>query len=264
METENHNRMLAAERQKLILDLLHTNGSVSVNEICEKCGVSSVTARSDLDALEREGHLKRTHGGAVPISQLVIPAVPQRVRKNARAKKAIGKRAAELVEDGETILVGSGSTTLAFLHCLGEKHDIKIITNDINGLIYVEQFLPNATPACTGGVLGREYRHFSGPMVASSLSEIYLDKVFLGADGFEPDFGFLAEFEQTASTKVEFIRHARKTVILMDSTKVGTARSFVRFAGPKDADIVIMDKDPGGIVAQATMGPHGQNRVILA
>ena len=168
------------------------------------------------------------------------------------------------MRDGETILVGSGSTTLAFLHCLTEKRGITIITNDVNGLIYIEQFLPHATPVCTGGILGREYRHFAGTMVASSLSDIYLDKVFLGADAFEPDFGFLAEFERTAPTKAEFMRHARKTIILMDASKVGAARSFVRFAAPTDVDTVIMDKDPGGIVASATAGKDGRSRVVLA
>ena len=264
MHSSMNHRMLAAERQKYILDVIHETGTVSVAQISEHCGVSSVTARTDLDAMEREGQLKRTHGGAVPVSQHVIPAVPQRVHKNARAKDAIGRRAAELVEDGETILVGSGSTTLAFLHWLGEKHGITIITNDVNGLIYVEQFLPQATPVCTGGILGREYRHFAGPMVASSLSDIYLDKVFLGADAFEPDFGFLAEFERTATTKVEFMRHARKTIILMDASKVGAARSFVRFAAPTEVDVVIMDRDPGGIVASATAGKDGRSRVVLA
>lgn len=264
MQSSNNSRMLAAERQKYILDVIQEAGAISVTQICERCGVSSVTARTDLDAMEREGQLKRTHGGAVPVSHLIIPAVPQRVHKNAFAKEAIGRRAAELVEDGETILVGSGSTTLAFLHCLGEKRGITIITNDVNGLIYIEQFLPQATPACTGGILGREYRHFSGPMVASSLSDIYLDKCFLGADGFEPDFGFLTEFERTATTKVEFMRHARKTIIIMDASKVGAARSFVRFAAPTDVDMVIMDKDPGGIVAKATAGEDGESRVVIA
>ena len=262
MPSPKSSRMLAVERQKYILDVIQEHGTVTVTQICDHCGVSSVTARTDLDAMEREGQLKRTHGGAVPVTQLVIPAVPQRVHKNAQAKQAIGRRAAELVEDGETILVGSGSTTLAFLHCLGEKRGITIITNDVNGLIYIEQFLPQATPACTGGILGREYRHFAGPMVASSLSDIY--KVFLGADGFEPDFGFLAEFERTATTKVEFMRHARKAIILMDASKVGAARSFVRFAAPTDVDTVIMDKDPGGIVAKATAGEGGRSRVVLA
>lgn len=187
MNSSKNPKMLAAERQRYILEAIQKTGSVSVAQICEHCGVSSVTARTDLDAMEREGQLKRTHGGAVPVTQLVIPAVPQRVHKNACAKQAIGRKAAELVEDGETIIVGSGSTTLAFLHCLGEKRGITIITNDINGLIYTERFLPQAIPACTGGILGREYRHFAGPMVASSLSDIYLDKVFLGADAFEPD-----------------------------------------------------------------------------
>lgn len=261
-----HGRMLAAERQQVILDMLKEHGSVAIGDICRTCNVSSVTARSDLDTLEREGQLKRTHGGAVPVSQLVIPGVPQRVRKNARAKQLIGQRASELVSDGDMILVGSGSTTLAFLHCLVEKRDIKIITNDVNGLYYIEQFLPQATPICTGGVLGRQYRHFSGPMVAASLADIYLDKVFLGADGYEPGFGFLAEFEQTAATKVEFLRHARNKIVLMDSTKVGSARSFIRFAEPSEIDMVIMDKDPDGLVAKDVDADSdgGPSKVVLA
>ena len=148
------------------------------------------------------------HGGAVPVTQYVIPRVPQRLRRNAKAKQSIARYAASLVSDGEMILVGSGSTTLAFVRALSEKKGITIISNDCNVIEYAEQHLPNATIVSTGGSLGRDYRHYYGSMVASSLSDIYLDKVFLGADGFEPDFGFLAEFEQTALTKVEFLKHA--------------------------------------------------------
>jgi len=127
------------------------------------------------------------------------------LRRNAKAKQSIARYAATLVSDGEMILVGSGSTTLAFVRALNEKRGITIISNDCNVIEYAEQHLPNVTIVSTGGALGRDYRHYYGSMVASSLSDIYLDKVFLGADGFEPDFGFLAEFEQTARTKVEFL-----------------------------------------------------------
>ncbi len=245
---EARGRMLAAERRKRIVELLKRQSSVLVSDICEECGVSAVTVRADLDYLEGEGLLKRTHGGAVPVSTYVIPRVSERVRKNARAKQAIAARAAERVGDGEMILVGSGSTVLEFVKALRNKRDLTIITNSCHVLEYAEQHLHEATVMSTGGVLEREYRHYYGPLLAASLTDVYVDEVFLGADGFEPSFGFLAEYEQTAYAKVEFLRHARIRTVLMDASKVGSGRSFARFAKPDEVDLVIMDADPDGIV----------------
>ena len=248
MANKGQGRMLAVERRQRIIEMLENGSSVLIADICRECGVSAVTARADLDYLEGEGRLKRTHGGAVPISEYVIPRVSERVRKNARAKQAIARRAAERVSDGEMILVGSGSTTLEFVKALRGKRDI---------IEHAEQYLPDVTIMSTGGVLARKYRHYYGPLVGASLTDIYLDQVFLGADGFEPSFGFLAEYEQTAYAKVEFLKHARNRIILMDSSKVGSGRSFLRFAKPDDVDVVIMERDPGKMVWEAcNQGDH--------
>lgn len=251
MSQGNQGRMLAVERRQRIIDMLENHSSVLIADICRECGVSAVTARGDLDYLEGEGRLKRTHGGAVPVSEYVIPRVSERVRKNARAKQAIARRAAERVSDGEMILVGSGSTTLEFVKALRGKHDLTIVTNSCHIIEHAEQYLPDVTIMSTGGILARKYRHYYGPLVGASLADIYLDQVFLGADGFEPSFGFLAEYEQTAYAKVEFLKHARTKIVLMDSSKVGAGRSFLRFAKPDDVDLVIMEKDPEGMVFEA-------------
>ena len=251
MAQGSQGRMLAVERRQHIIEMIESRPSVLISDICRECGVSAVTARGDLDYLEGEGRLKRTHGGAVRISEYVIPRVSERVRKNARAKQAIARCAAARVRDGEMILVGSGSTTLEFVKALRPKAGITIVTNSCHIIEYAEQYLPEATIMCTGGVLAREYRHYCGPLVAASLADIYLDQVFLGVDGFEPSFGFLTEYEQTAYTKVEFLRHARTKVVLMDQSKVGAGRSFLRFAKPDDVDVIIMDQDPDGMVREA-------------
>lgn len=264
MATGERGRMLAAERHRRIVELLEHQSSVLVTDICEECGVSAVTVRADLDYLEGEGRLKRTHGGAVPVSTYVIPRVSERVRKNARAKQAIAARAAERVSDGEMILVGSGSTTLEFVRALRNKRDLTIITNSCHVLEYAEQHLHEATVMSTGGALEREYRHYYGPLLAASLTDVYVDEVFLGADGFEPSFGFLAEYEQTAYAKVEFLRHARTRTVLMDATKVGPGRSFARFAKPDEVDLVIMDADPGGLVGAACNAGERAVEVIEA
>ena len=262
MADKGQGRMLAVERRQRIIEMLENRSSVLIADICRECGVSAVTARADLDYLEGEGRLKRTHGGAVPISEYVIPRVSERVRRNARAKQAIARRAAELVSDGEMILVGSGSTTLEFVKALRGKRDLTIITNSCHIIEYAEQCLPDVTIMSTGGVLDRKYRHYHGPLVGASLSDIYLDQVFIGADGFEPSLGFLAEYEQTAYAKVEFLGHARNRVVLMDSSKVGSGRSFLRFARPEDVDVVIMEKDPGRMVWEACNRGEREVRVI--
>lgn len=264
MAQQHQPQMLVDERRRLILDLLKEQPAVLVSDICERCGVSAVTARSDLSHLEEEGLLKRTRGGAVPVSEFIVPEVSKRVHKNARAKQAIARAAAELVHDGEMILVGSGSTTLEFAHALRDKHDLTIITNSCHIIEYAEQHLPLVTIISTGGKLSRPYRHYVGPFLAATLSDVYVDQVFLGADGFEPSFGFLTEYEQTAHAKVEFLRHARHKVILMDAMKVGASRSFLRFAKPGDVDIVVMDRDPEGMVAAACNAGDRQVRVIEA
>lgn len=242
-------RLLAEERRKRIVGMVDERQSVLVSSICEEFGVSAVTARGDLDYLEQEGLLKRTHGGAVAVTQNVIPRVSERLRKNASAKRLIARLAAERVHDGEMILVGSGSTTLEFVMALDKKRDLTIVTNACHVIDYAEAYLPDVTIMSTGGKLERKYRHYCGPLVVASLRDVYAEEVFLGADGFEPSFGFLAEYEQTAIAKVEFLRHARTRTILMDESKVGAGRSFVRFAKPDGVDVVIMDADPDGLVA---------------
>lgn len=264
MSQGSQGRMLAVERRQRIIEMLENHSSVLIADICRECGVSAVTARADLDYLEGEGHLKRTHGGAVPVSEYVIPRVSERVRKNARAKQAIARRAAERVSDGEMILVGSGSTTLEFVKALRGKRDLTIVTNSCHIIEHVEQYLPDVTIMSTGGILARKYRHYYGPLVGASLADIYLDQVFLGADGFEPSFGFLAEYEQTAYAKVEFLKHARTKIILMDSSKVGAGRSFLRFAKPGDVDVVIMERDPEGMVLEACNQDERHVEVIQA
>lgn len=257
-------RMLAAERRQKILDMLREGPSVLVADICRACGVSAVTARGDLDYLEGEGLLRRTHGGAVAISDYMPARPPETDRRALRAKQAIARRAAELVGDGESILVGSGSTTLEFVKALRDRRGLTIISNDSDVLTYAARSLPEVTIVSTGGEFDRARRHLFGPLLASSLADVLLDKVFLGADGFEPSMGFLAAFEMTAYAKVEFLKHARFHVVLMDASKVGAASSALRFARPDEVDVVVMDVDPGGAVREACNAGERAVEVIEA
>lgn len=244
-------RMLAVERRQKILDMLASRPSVRVSDISRECDVSAVTVRGDLDYLEGEGLLRRTRGGAVPISAYVPPRASADERRLVHAKQAIARRAAKLVADGETILVGSGSTTLELVRALRAHRDVTVVTNGAHILDLAARTLPDLTVVSTGGELDRARGVLHGPLTAASLSGVLLDKVFLGADGFESDLGFLAELETTATAKIEFMRHARTSVVLMDSSKVGRGFSAMRFARPEEVDVVVMERDPGGVVAAA-------------
>lgn len=263
-EKNGEGRMLAVERRQRILEMLAASASVRVSEICRACDVSAVTARGDLDYLEGEGLLRRTHGGAVAISDYVSARQSETDRRAQRAKQAIGRRAAELVGAGETILVGSGSTVLEFVKALRDKPSLTIIGNDVDVLAYAAQHLPDATVVATGGQFDRARRHFFGPFLAASLADVILDKVFLSADSFDPELGFLAEFEMTAFAKVEFMRHARKCVVLMDSSKVSRGLSAMRFARPEEVDVVVMDADPDGVVRASCNAGEKNVEVIEA
>lgn len=254
-------RMTSDDRRRQILSLLSSQGIVHVATLSQTFGVSTVTIRTDLSELEYGGKLKRIHGGAVSVKELVVPSLPKRMRRNTRAKDAIGHAAAGLVTDGETILVGSGSTTLAFVNALNPKTNLSIITDEPGIINYVTQRLPNVTPICTGGILGCGY-HYYGPLLAASLANVHVDKAFLGADGFERHLGFLAERKVTAEAKKEFMKHSDRTVILMDATKVGASRFFVPFAMPGEIDLIIMDSDPHGIVATSVRAAGGRTHVI--
>ncbi len=256
-------RMLAAERRQRILEMLSQRSAVLISDICEECGVSAVTARSDLDALEAEGKLKRTHGGAVPMSEYLTPPVSERMLANVVAKQTIGRTAAKLVSDGDMIIVGSGTTTFELAKALKGKRCVTVITNNCYIIDYAEKNLPEVTVISTGGVFGRDYRHFYGPIVAASLSDIYVDKAFVGAACFEPSFGFMSEYERTATAITELLRHARTSVVLMDSSKVGAKGSFIRYAKPEDVDVVVTERDPYGAIANALVEAGGRGRVIV-
>ena len=110
------------ERRMEIMSMLERGASVQVAQLAETFGVSRVTARADLDALERDGKLRRTHGGATSLSRtLTVSVQDRRVNVNAEAKRKIARRALSFVEDGDSILVDSGTTALEFVRLLDQR-----------------------------------------------------------------------------------------------------------------------------------------------
>lgn len=146
------NRAFADERRTAIMEMLDHNASVQVAEIAQTFGVSSVTARADLDALAEAGKLRRTHGGAVSLhKRLTVSTQDRRINVNVAAKQAIAQSAIEFVNDGDTLLVDSGTTALEFVRLLDQRDGITVITADITIADYIDESMPSVDVVMLGG-----------------------------------------------------------------------------------------------------------------
>lgn len=242
------------ERRAAILTLLEGESSVRVSQLAQTFGVSLVTARTDLDALERDGKLRRTHGGAVSLSrQLTVSVQEQRVNVNVAAKRAIATLAARLVDDGDSLLLDSGTTALEFAWALSTRSSLTIVTADLTIAEYVDRSMPGSDVVLLGGLLRKAHRYTSGPLALSALSALHGDKAFLCPGAYVLGRGFMTDYQSMAQLKRGLLDAAGKRYCLIDASKVG-AGGLLHFADTTDFDAIVMDEDPDGVVAAALEG----------
>ena len=242
-------RAFADERRAAIMEMLEHNASVQVAEIAQTFGVSSVTARADLDALAESGKLRRTHGGAVSLhKRLTVSTQDRRINVNVAAKQAIAQGAIELVSDGDTLLVDSGTTALEFVRLLDQRDGITVITADITIADYIDESMPSVDVVMLGGALRKGHRYLYGPLTMQALQMVHADLAIMCPGAFVPGCGFTTDFPQMAETKTAMIAAARKSVALMDASKVN-GRGMYRFAELTDVGTIVMNRDPDGSIA---------------
>jgi len=244
--------MLTEERRLRIVEILNEteNGVVTVTELGELLGVSGMTIRRDLDALEEMVLLRRIHGGAVSY-QRVIDEKPFRQRGGEfnREKETIGRLAAHLIRDGERIILDAGTTTLQVARNLAGKKDLTAVTNALP----VAEELCHRLQVSTillGGMLKQKERCTVGPTVVEALSRLSVDKLFLSAAGFSVDRGATDPDLWEVEVKRAMIRAAREVILVADSSKWGTV-NLVQIA-PLNAihKIVTDDHVPAAVVEE--------------
>lgn len=263
--TSSHS--FAEERRAAIMSMLDHNASVQVTELARTFGVSVVTVRADLDALEADGKLRRTHGGAVSLHKaLTVSVQDRRINVNAEAKQAIARRAIELVRDGDTVLVDSGTTALEFVRMLDMRSSITVITADITIADFIDESMPTVDVILLGGALRKGHRYLHGMLALRSLEVLHANLAVLCPGAFVPNRGFMTDYPQMAQLKQAFIGAASSVCALMDASKT-SADGLMRFAGIEDVEAIVMDEDPDGVVA-ATIAelPEGARapRLLLA
>ena len=211
----------SVERQNQILRFITSHQRISTAEICEKLMVSEATARRDLEILETGGKLQRVHGGAIPIGQTSkeLP-IHQRQSEQAGEKTRIGQAAAGLVEEGETVFLGSGTTVLEVARVLRGRRNLTIITNSlavVNALAGEE----GLTIVCLGGMLRESELSFIGHITEQALGELRADKVMIGTRAISLANGLTHEYLPETMTDRAILKVGREIIVLADHTKFG-------------------------------------------
>jgi len=208
-----------SDRQKEILDVLSEDWGVSVAQISKLLSVSSVTIRNDLDVLADNGFIVRTRGGAIPaINQRIL----QKQKEFAEQKNRIAKAAAEIIQDGDQIMVSAGTTTALIGKYLIGKQNLKIVTNSIMLLQYAR-----VNPSLDIILLGGEYRPESealvGPIALRQLEQFHVNIAFLGTDGFSLENGLTANMVELSEVVRQMSVRSERNIFLADSSKFGRA-----------------------------------------
>ena len=232
--------MLPAERRNRILNQLRTAGAVRVGDLSELLDVSEITIRRDLEQMELEGLLERTHGGAIFNQRIRLePLFSEKHRAHQAEKRQIGAAAARLVQDGDTLLVNSGSTTLQLLRHLNGKRDLKVITSNMSA--FVEAQGAQMELLLVGGSYRAQSNSLVGPLALLSLQQVFAGKCFIGVDGVSLKYGMTTPNLQEAEVARTMIERTRgQVIILADHSKIGVVADFV--TAPLDkVDILVTD-----------------------
>ncbi|MBQ7366507.1 MAG: DeoR/GlpR transcriptional regulator [Spirochaetaceae bacterium] len=227
-----------SDREKQILNLLMEQGTVTVVELSKLLSVSEVTIRSDLRNLEERSLLNRIHGGAVPS---VHPNIVERQNLLVETKQRIAKAAADLVQDGDTIMIEAGTTTAMIPRYLFGKRDIHIITNSILAFTAAKSN-PSIKLTVTGGEFRNSTESFVGSVAAEALKYFNVRLAFVGTDGFSLERGITTHLMEAGDIIKVMQQKAEQTVLLADSTKWGKMGA-VSILPLKSASILITDKN---------------------
>jgi len=224
MET---NFVSGTDRRLQILQLVERQQRISIANICEQYAVSEATARRDLETLAAEGKVQRVHGGAIALIQ-APPELPilQRQHEQTQEKRSIGQAAAELVRDGETVFLGSGTTVLEASRNLRGRRNLTVITNSlpvVNALAGAE----GITVICLGGMLRDSELSFIGHITEQALAEVRADKVLIGTRAISLEHGLTHEYLPETMTDRAILKSGQEIIVLADHTKFGRAAAVL-------------------------------------
>jgi DeoR family transcriptional regulator of aga operon len=238
------------ERRQHILSLIQNHGRVVVGELSRDLDVSQITIRKDLEYLHTKGLVQRTHGGALRIqsSALFDPSLHEKQKQHSQEKQRIAAAAVKMVEEGQCVMLDSGTTTAAIAHELRKFSQLTVITNAMN--IAAELASTDLEVILIGGSLRKNSFSLVGPLAEDVLKEIHADILFLGVDGFDSEVGLTTPNFLESRVNRAMVKAARRVVVVCDSTKF-KRRSLSRIVPPPAVHSVITDRDLPDETAEA-------------
>jgi len=227
-------------RKKQIMHKLAELGQVRVQELALGLEVSEETIRRDLERLDREGKLKKVYGGALQVAYgAVEPSIERKHASHVREKQAIGRLAASLVQDGDSILLGNGTTVIEMIRFLQDKHHLTLITHYTPALLTAMELF-NGKIIFIGGEIDVGHQSANGPLAHGMLANLKVDKAFISAGGVSVEEGISDYDLEEAEISRLMTQRAQTTVVLADSSKLG--RTAFAHIGPLAlADTLITD-----------------------
>ncbi|BEP16349.1 DeoR/GlpR family DNA-binding transcription regulator [Acidothermaceae bacterium B102] len=244
--------MFAAERRHAILELVRSSGPLSLKALAEAVDSSVVTVRRDLRVLEEQGLLDRRRGGAaMPGALSHEPSYSQKAHTASHQKAAIGELAARLVEDGDAIILGAGTTTQELARHLAKRRDLTVVTNSL----LVGEVLaraPGIDVVMTGGSLRGSTFALVGGAAEQSLQGVRVRLAFLSGNGLTAERGLSTPNMLSSSVDRAIAQAAQQVVVLADHTKIGVETMFQTVATAQISHLVTDDRADEAILASLT------------
>lgn len=246
--------MIQSERRRRIVELVRQEGSVTVAELGTRFDVSGMTIRRDLRDLDREGLLRRVHGGAISnLGRSYEPPYQIRITRQIEAKRAIGRKAAEMIFDGDSLALDVGTTTHEVVRFLHGKRNLTILTASLPIANEITSRLSLTTEVrliLTGGIVRAEELSMIGHIAEETYRSLHVDKAFIGIGGLTLESGLTEYNLEDALVKQPLLENAQQRIALADSTKLGRA-TFASVAPLSMVDVLITDRAAPDAFVQA-------------
>lgn len=234
---------MTQQRRLRISELVLEHGVVRVGDLASQFGVSEVTIRNDLMRLEREGLLIRDHGGAILKEEAKrvtsLLRVEERAGQRGEEKRRIAQAAAAYVKAGDTIILDAGTTVVELASRIADITPLTVVTNALNVAMEIGT-TSDARLIFVGGTFNRESSSTVGALTEHNLTELVVQKLFLGTQAFDLDHGLTDSTSDIAQAKRAMIRCAKQVILLTDSSKWSRA-GLIKVAPLSEIDIIICD-----------------------
>ncbi|MBQ3428109.1 MAG: DeoR/GlpR transcriptional regulator [Clostridia bacterium] len=230
------------ERRQKIAELVNSRGKVKVTELAELFGISEVSVRTDLADLEAKGLISRVHGGAVSSYKTYYNMdMQQRLAANRENKDKIAARVAQMIEDNDTVMLNSGTTTLSIFRKIPQSLNLSIVTNSI-AIALEAADNPSFNVVLLGGSINPKYQFVYGDNANAQLMGYHADKLILSVDGITAENGFTTYYDREAEIDRLMLLNSATRIVAADSSKLGRT-AFKHIAPITDADYIITNSD---------------------